>query len=191
MIRHRLLVKRLSMEYSITPSARIRPRSGVESIVGGPQSRHTPQFTHPRTQSQQLTHPRICESNPHLSYASHCAIGRPLTAEIALILPNVAIRFREITANFRDWSAVLPNDFAKFFIYTPYETPISFLSPKIVAGTLLYEPSLTGAKNTWKVETAHGDGQAVMTLHSTLLGPLLPLGFAIFNGKFPAGKWEG
>jgi len=115
----------------------------------------------------------------------------PLTAEISLILPNVAIRSREITANFGVWFAVLPNDFANFFIYTPYEDPISFFSPKIVAGTLLYEPSLTGAKNTWKVETAYGDGQAVMTFHSTLLGPLLPLGFAIFNGKFPAGTWEG
>ena len=108
-----------------------------------------------------------------------------------LILPNVAISSREIVATFGDWSAILPNDFAKFFIYTPYEFPIILLSPKVVAGTLLYEPSLTGAKNTWKVETAYGDGQAVMTLHSALLGPILPLGFAIFNGKFPAGKWEG
>ena len=114
-----------------------------------------------------------------------------MTAEIKLILPNVAISFREIVATFGDWSATLPNDFAKFFIYTPYEDPPNFLSPKIVAGTLLYEPSLTGVKNRWKVETAHGDDQAVMTLHSALLGPLLPLGFAIFNGKFPAGKWEG
>ena len=98
---------------------------------------------------------------------------------------------REITAVFGSWTAVLPNDFAKFFIYTPYADPPDLLSPKIVAGTLLYEPSLTGAQNRWKVETAHGDGQAVMTLYSALLGPLLPLGFAIFNGKFPAGKWEG
>lgn len=106
-------------------------------------------------------------------------------------MPNVAIRVRQITANFGDWSAVLPDDFAKFFIYTPYQFPLNFLSPKIVAGTLLYEPSLTGVKNRWKVETAHGDGQAVMTLYSALLGPILPLGFAIFNGKFPAGNWEG
>ena len=179
------------MECSRTPSARIRPRSGLESISGGPQSRRPPQFAHQRMKSLQLTHRRTCKSNPHLSYASHCAVGRPLTAEITLILPNVAIRFREITANFGGWFAVLPDDFAKFFIYTPYEFPLNFLSPKIVAGTLLFEPSLTGAKNRWKVETANGDDQAVMTLYSTLLGPLLPLGFAIFNGKFPAGNWEG
>lgn len=114
-----------------------------------------------------------------------------MTAEITLALPNVTIRNREITANFGDWFAVLPDDFAKFFIYTPYEFPQDFFSPKIVAGTLLYEASLTGAKNRWIVETAYGDDQAVMTLYSTLLGPLLPLGFAIFNGNFPAGNWEG
>jgi len=176
------------MEYPITPRARIRLRSGVESISGGPESRRLPHTTHP---PQQLTRPKICTSNPHLSDASHYIIGRPLTAEVTLVLPNVAISFREITANFGNWFAVLPDDFAKFFIYTPYENPISFLSPKIVAGTLLYEPSLTGVKNRWKVETAHGDGQAVMTLYSALPGLLLPLGFAIFNGKFPAGQWEG
>jgi hypothetical protein len=119
------------------------------------------------------------------------SFGRPLTDECMLVLPNPAIRFRKITANFGKWSAVLPDDFAKFFIYTPYEFPSVLSSPKVVAGTLLYEPSLTGAKNRWKVETAHGDGQAVMTLYSTLIGPLLPIGFAIFNGRFPAGTWEG
>ena len=138
-----------------------------------------------------LDPPKNLYVSPHLSNASHCVIGRPLTAEITLVLPNVAIRFREITANFGDWSAVLPNDFAKFFIDTPYQFPLNLLSPKIVAGTLVYEPSLIGVENRWKVETAHGSGQAVMTLYSALLGPLLPLGFAIFNGTFPAGKWEG
>ena len=138
-----------------------------------------------------MTHPRIRMSCPHLSCVSHCVVGRPLTAEITLILPNVAISFRQITANFGDWSAVLPNDFAKFFIYTAYQFPLNLLSPKVVAGTLLYEPSLTGVKNRWTVETARGGSQAVMTLYSSLLGPLLPLGFAIFNGRFPAGSWEG
>jgi len=130
-------------------------------------------------------------SCPHLSYVSHCVVGRPSTAELRLVLPNVAIGFRRITANFGDWSAVLPNDFANFFIYTPYENPPNFLSPKVVAGTLLFEPSLTGVKNRFTVGTARGGSQAVMTLYSTLLGPMLPLGFAIFNGRFPAGSWEG
>jgi len=84
----------------------------------------------------------------------------------------------------------LPDDFAKFFIYTPYEHP-GVGVPKVVPGTLLYEPSLTGVKNRWKVETVHGATQAVMTLYSSLIGPILPIGFAIYNGKFPAGNWEG
>jgi len=128
--------------------------------------------------------------SPHLSYVAHSVVGRPLTAEITLVLPSVTISFRRITANFGGWSAVLPDDFAKFFIYTPYEF-LNFGSPKVVPGTLLYEPSLVGVKNRWKVETVYGDSQAVMTLHSSLIGPILPIGFAIFNGKFPAGTWEG
>jgi len=115
----------------------------------------------------------------------------PLTAELRLVLPNVAISPRKITADFNGWRAVLPDNFAIFFIYTPYQSAINFLSPKIVAGTLLYEPSLTGVMNRWTVETARGGTQAVMTLYSALLGPMLPLGFAIFNGRFPAGSWEG
>lgn len=130
-------------------------------------------------------------SCPHPSYVSDCVVGSPLTAEITLVFPNVASGFRTITANFGPWSAALPDSFAKFFIYTPYKNPISFFSPKIVAGTLLYEPSLLGVKNRWTVETARGGSQAVMTLYSSLLGPLLPLGFAIFNGRFPGGSWEG
>lgn len=172
------------MGLSITLKPRIRLWSGAESIAGGPRAWSS---IHPRIQ---LNHPRTCTSSPRLSSVSDCVVGRPLTAEIALILPYVGVGFRKITANFGGWSAILPDDFAKFFIYTPYEPP-GLISPKVVAGTLLYEPSLTGVKSRWKVETVYGDGQAVMTLYSDLIGPLLPIGFAIFNGRFPAGSWEG
>jgi hypothetical protein len=130
-------------------------------------------------------------SNRHLIYVSNCVIGRPLTAEMDLVLPNVAIRDRKITANFNGWTAILPDDFANFFIYTPYQSPINLLSPKIVAGTLLYEPSLPAAGSSWAVETVYGTGQAVMAFYAPTIGPPLPMGFAIFNGSFPAGNWGG
>jgi len=112
-----------------------------------------------------------------------------LTAEITLVLPFVAVPNRQITANFNEWTAVLPDDFAKFFMYTPYHDH-GILPSKIVTGTLLYEPSITTQENGWSVEV-FGDSKAVLTLYTITPEVSFPLGYAVFNGRFPAGIWRG
>ena len=91
------------------------------------------------------------------------------------------------TATFRGWTANFPQSFEEFFAHIVTTRPGQ---PAVVTGTLLFDPAVVDAENRWKVQAAAGKAQ--LTLWSTLLGPILPLGVAMFSGEFPdEGVWEG
>jgi hypothetical protein len=122
----------------------------------------------------------------------HCSIRHltqffsALTAAIILSCPR-GVRNPIPTATFSGWTAKFPESFGKFFSKIVTGMPGQ---PAVVRGSLLFYPAVVEVENRWEVRAAVGKAQ--LTLWSTLLGPILPIGFAMFSGDFPdEGIWEG
>jgi len=121
-----------------------------------------------------------------VSSASSVPKMSALTAAIILSCPR-GVLHPIPTATFSGWTAKFPESFGPFFSKIVTGMPGQ---PAVVKGSLLFYPAVVEVENRWEVRAAVGKAQ--LTLWSTLLGPILPIGFAMFSGDFPdEGVWEG